>query len=97
MTDDDKQRALQHLAQKVASAREAWQAEISAAFDELHQLDPELVTEVVQVFGRKMGAINYLANKQIDYEEPDCYAALAAGKRERILYVIRALASGNLI
>jgi hypothetical protein len=94
MTEDTERQALQDLAQKIGAARQRWHSQIDLAFDELQRRDAELVAAAVQLFGDRHAAAEYFASKQIDYEECDGYAALAAGKRERILRVLGALEYG---
>lgn len=87
MTDDHDPRLLAELSASIESAQEAFQRVADEAFSRLEAIDPDLVAALLELFGRRQAAASYLAGIQID-DDPNAYATLAAGKRDRILELI---------
>lgn len=84
MTDDHDPRLLAELSARIESAQEVFQRVAEEAFSRLEAIDPDLVAVLLELFERRQAAASYLASVQID-DDPNAYATLAAGKRDRIL------------
>jgi len=63
------------------------------AFNRLEAIDPDLVAALLDLFERRQAAASYLAGIQID-DDPNAYATLAAGKRDRVLELITRVKHG---
>lgn len=95
MTDEHDPRFLAELSASIESAQQAFQRVADAAFSRLEVADPDLVEALLDLFERRQAAASYLARIQFD-DEPNAYAALAAGKRDRILELIARVKNGFL-
>ncbi|TAM99985.1 MAG: hypothetical protein EPN40_04560 [Rhodanobacteraceae bacterium] len=84
MTDNHDLCSLVELSASIESAQQAFQRVADEAFSRLEAIDPDLVAALLELFGRRQAAANYLARIQLD-DEPNAYATLAAGKRDRIM------------
>lgn len=93
MTDDHDPRLLAELSASIESAQQAFQRITDEAFSRLEAVDPDLVAALLELFERRQAAASYLARIQFD-DEPNAYAALAAGKRDRILELITRVKHG---
>lgn len=93
MTDGHDPRLLAELSASVESAQQAFQRVAYEAFSRLETVNPDLVAALLELFERRQAAASYLAGIQID-DEPNAYAALAAGKRDRIMELITRVKHG---
>lgn len=93
MTDDHGPRSLAELSASIESAQQALQCAADEAFSRLEAIDPDLVAALLELFERRQAAASYLARTQFD-DEPNVYAMLAAGKRDRILELITSVKHG---
>ena len=93
MTDDHDPRSLAELSASIESAQQAFQGVADEAFSRLEAVDSDLVAALLELFERRQAAASYLAGIQFD-DEPNAYAALAAGKRDRILELITRVKHG---
>jgi CRP-like cAMP-binding protein len=87
MTDDHDPRSLVELSASIESAQQAFQLVADEAFRRLEAIDPDFVAALLELFERRQAAASYLATIRFDVE-PNAYATLAAGKRDRILELI---------
>ena len=93
MADDHGPRSLAELSASIKSAQQALQCVADEAFSQLEAIDPDLVAALLELFDRRQVAASYLAGIQID-DDPNAYATLAAGKRDRILELITRVKHG---
>jgi hypothetical protein len=93
MTDDHDPHSLAELSASIESAQQAFQCVADEAFSRLEAIDPDFVAALLELFERRQAAASYLATIQFD-DEPNAYATLAAGKRDRILELIARVKHG---
>lgn len=93
MTGDHDTRSLAELSASIGSAQQAFQGVADEAFSRLEAVGPDLVAALLELFGRRQAAASYLARTHFD-DEPNAYATLAAGKRDRILELITKVKHG---
>ena len=93
MTNDHDPRSLAELSASIESAQQAFQHIADEAFSRLEAIDPDFVAALLELFERRQAAASYLATIQFD-DEPNAYATLAAGKRNRILELITRVKHG---
>jgi len=93
MTGNDDSRSLAELSASIENAQQAFQGVADEAFSRLEAVDPDFVAALLDLFERRQAAASYLARIQFD-DEPNAYAALAVGKRDRILELITRVKHG---
>ena len=93
MTFNHDLRLLAELSASIESAQQAFQRVADEAFNRLEAIDPDLVAVLLDLFERRQAAASYLARIQFD-DDPNAYATLAAGKRDRILELITRVKHG---
>ena len=93
MTGNDDSRSLAELSASIENAQQAFQGVADEAFSRLEAVDPDFVAALLDLFERRQAAASYLARTQFD-DEPNVYAMLAAGKRDRILELITSVKHG---
>jgi hypothetical protein len=93
MTDDHDPGSFAELSASIESAQQAFQRVADMAFRRLEAIDPDFVAALLELFERREAAASYLARIQFD-DEPNAYAALAAGKRDRIVELLARVKQG---
>jgi len=78
---------LAELSTRIENTQQDFQRVADEAFRQLEVIDPDLVAILLELFERRQAVAHYLATVQFD-DQPNAYAALAAGERNRILETV---------
>lgn len=83
------------LASEMEAADEDWQRAAEGAFERLHALDPELLKLAIRALLSNSAAADFFARKFVYADHGNGYAALATGKRDKIIARLNEFIAGE--
>lgn len=93
--DDPGNELFATLASEIEVADEAWQRAAERAFERLHTADPELFKLAIRACHSNRAAAGFFAQKFVYSDRGNGYAALVAGKRDKVVARLNEFMAGE--